>query len=1559
MPLQSTDPSYKASLLQKNGFDPDKYEMDDDGAVYAKVAQGPSYQGFTSEPIQQSAPVQQQGSSAAGAFAKHAAGSALPTLGGLGAAAMITAAPFTDGLSLLPMLGLGTAAAVGGSYATQKAQDALLPDAAKQSLAQSAQEHPWASRLGDVAPSAAFFNPVKGLGNMLGIGVEDGGSGVLGSLAKGVRNTASLTAPETSRVINAGINSGVQSGLNVANQLSNGQPFDWGSLGFDAASGALLSEPTALGSKFFPGHSQGEPAVAGNGTTEPIPVDQTPKAPVEYPPTPNPISGDAPNSLSGFATPAENVPVISKPKTDAMFKWLGDMGVPDDQLNAMEAEGNPTQIETPNVEGDLPSAQAELEATNKEEQQANYAQQIQQSLNQNSDVSRSVSSDTSGVNPQRDNTKRVQVANQEVAQGTPGDLQNRQAEGYAKDKYQPLTGNESEKNPEQSVNPDIQAIAKKRGITYEQAKQVFASTVQEVRGKYSPSDRVATVSSSAGTSDTPYHELQHGFIEDLQHSSIKADNDFAKKALDIYGGDPVKADEALAQSAGEVGAKRAGESTIGQWGRDVLSHIKTKLGLASDADILRHLSNRLETDAPRGSRGETSNSILQRVMSKIPQEIRKDIDIKGIKTDVEFPSQLEGSGGLYKNGRIYLEKGEPVDDNLIMHEILHNYVEKHPELVDDNRYDGIEKAVDKLHAEILSKNADKDSYDKSYSNLSQMIKEGKAGTPEFQEAWKEMENIKNRNGGMPPTKNQPLLGGKREIGDEKVNALDHKTVPGLRSEGDVVRLKEGLRAEPFLKGAGKAIDESKQLYGKYNGMLQDAIKGLKPEENTHIENILHRESNDKQFYKDELSPKEQVAYDKLRTLNRTIQEDRIAAKQPVSEYSKDGTLTKREAKIDPYYWPNRIDPTVADAIRHGKPGSEAYVDSIKQHLLSKGSTPEVADKMIDSMRQSWEPNTPNSAHFRALDIAQGAGLPYDVQRPGLERNMQSYLNSVARARAFHDQIESRADVAPLVGIKNNPWGIAYEGDTKPLVSSEARDIFARLKGEDYHPDEAKIKPYIGVANSLALGPLTTTHIMASSIANAQAYLRPAESVSANVHALTNFSKSIRDATSTGSYQLRRPAFKGLLDAHATAQERLRILADGIGTIQGRGFADRLAKGYTQGIGDYLVRTRSVQAAQGDREAISLMKSLDPDWSPDKVYDNGEIAKAASAFSNMLHGGHDFRTLPGWMLKDTILQPFMSLASWNIAQTNQFMKHVWTPATKGNFTPLIMSTLGAALGGYVLKEGRESLANKKSPIPGLEELVRSDKGISGNLPLVAYNLAAMGSYSGYAGILSTGARTLFDLAYKNPVQGAMFPLDEILSSSGKTLSQSASALMNSPSSDYGSIALHASADLLRENIQSARLAASWGDESGVFGGERQRSKELNNATRDLRNFKMVEGLPYDDESSIDESNPYYNMSAKHFQKAGDLQSAAQQLPQAINTIFSQSNGDMETIRNKLKVLKESSYPSMPSPERQPMTYWRYIKYLNDTQGPEVASQRVSEYMQRNFMNQMKGSIVPSF
>ena len=66
----------------------------------------------------------------------------------------------------------------------------------------------------------------------------------------------------------------------------------------------------------------------------------------------------------------------------------------------------------------------------------------------------------------------------------------------------------------------------------------------------------------------------------------------------------------------------------------------------------------------------------------------------------------------------------------------------------------------------------------------------------------------------------------------------------------------------------------------------------------------------------------------------------------------------------------------------------------------------------------------------------------------------------------------------------------------------------------------------------------------------------------------------------------------------------------------------------------------------------------------------ELGKLATRAVGYIHGTSDARTMPPWMLGDSEISGFFSLAHWSLGQTNRFMSDIYTPALRGDVTPLL-------------------------------------------------------------------------------------------------------------------------------------------------------------------------------------------------------------------------------------------------------------------------------------------------
>lgn len=809
-----------------------------------------------------------------------------------------------------------------------------------------------------------------------------------------------------------------------------------------------------------------------------------------------------------------------------------------------------------------------------------------------------------------------------------------------------------------------------------------------------------------------------------------------------------------------------------------------------------------------------------------------------------------------------------------------------------------------------------------------------------------------------------ILGAKKII-----SPLDYKTFGPTRTLLDNVRLNNGTEGNALADSAAKTLEERDSIRAKYVHPIDVAYSDTSKTDRELLKRVFIAEDREGRSYRDSLKNEEQRHfYDAVRESLKNKQEDQIKDNQPVFDYK---TGEYRLPKVNPNYFPSQVDTAVLKVLQEGNTGSNAFEGLKKDfvdHQISQGNNKEVAEKMFNDFVQGQTPANKLGLkgsggaenYFKANRISEGVGLPDSwLSKGDVMKDLNRYFSKAANDRAFYRNIESNPDVAKSIGLTKDAWDKPIESSASSIGGKDVNALLETLKGRKYNEDVSTIKGLNRVATALMLGPLTNAHIAISSLANIPNYIRAGDALETLKHTFTNFGEHYENTLKTGYARKDYNGIKEAFDNQNSLGERLGALANGINTLSGRGLVNHVTKGLLQGASEFIVDSNISRATKGDSQAKNLLKQIDPKFDPIITPTPEQKIQLASNLAGMIHGMHDARTLPRWMLHDSAIQPFFSLASWNIAQTNNFMRNVYTPATKGNFEPLLMATLGASIGGYVLKEIREKLADKKSPIPAFEELSASSKGVSGNIPLVAYNLMAMSSMAGYGGILSSLGKVGFDVAYKNMPQGYSFPLNEAVKNVTTTTIHAAQALMEADSmQEYLDIGTKASVDLAKENVQLARLVHSWVVEVPSIAPEAKKAKDVNAANRDLRAWKMAEGMPYQSQQ-VSSSNPYEDMDVKSYKKTDDVEEAAKMLPSLISKAVDKSDGNPEVLKKELEKIKSNSFQTLPNPDEIPVTFMKYVEYLRKTKGDKAANERIQEYFKENFLNKMKASMVPSF
>lgn len=766
----------------------------------------------------------------------------------------------------------------------------------------------------------------------------------------------------------------------------------------------------------------------------------------------------------------------------------------------------------------------------------------------------------------------------------------------------------------------------------------------------------------------------------------------------------------------------------------------------------------------------------------------------------------------------------------------------------------------------------------------------------------------------------------------------------LMPELDQARRHAGPTGEPLAKALQQLPTTRDQMYGKYTSKVLGMAEKMNEVDKKKVLQTMYREDSEGQNYRNLLSTdKQRSLYDTMRSALVEKQTDQQKAGQLVTDYDKSGKKFQRPAQVNPNYTPSIMRADVIEQILDRTPKGKDYEQQLLKYWKDQGASDEYAKKRLSQLKSMEDSTQKNETRFGANRMTEGMGLPPELRVNDFSKMASRYFSKVSTDRAWHDTVEKNTDA--MEALKDEDVKHYYGG------------IVDKIKGEPFDKDTGTIKAWNRIFTSALLGPLTNIHIGMSTFFNPFNYVKGSELASVYIKGMSHLGESAQSAIENGYKKRDLNTIHDIIDSQNTFLQKAGAVSSLIGKVNGREFTDKVAKTFAQAIGEEIVPLRIANAKDGDEWSQKMMKQLDANWTPDKVYSKQEVSQLASVLGGMIHGSHDYRTLPELMNRESVVKPFISLMSWSVAQTNQWIKHVWEPATTGNLQPLIMSTLGAAVGGYVIQQMRQAVTDKKSSIPSLTEIANSSRGVEGNIPLLAYNFMQMASYTGWMGLGSTIGKIGFDTAYKNIPQGATFPLDEAVTSIGSTLNEAVSAWLQTPNADsFFQIFPKALLDMGKENWQLARIATNWAADYGATGESETYKKEVNTGTQDLRRYKITEGQPYDQQTESTQ-NPYLNMSQKGFKRTTDLGKAAGDIPGLMQQAAQRANGNPEVFKSQLEGLKQNSFQTMPSPETMPGQFMKYYNYLTRTIGPEAAQQRMQEYMMHSAINRMKASMVP--
>lgn len=789
---------------------------------------------------------------------------------------------------------------------------------------------------------------------------------------------------------------------------------------------------------------------------------------------------------------------------------------------------------------------------------------------------------------------------------------------------------------------------------------------------------------------------------------------------------------------------------------------------------------------------------------------------------------------------------------------------------------------------------------------------------------------------------------------------------GTESTIDQVRDIPHKAAPIVADAAQRALNAKGPMIGSTWGALRQKMLdlGYTKQDGEQLMKIDRWREEHEQYPPDSMfkNPRQKELYDLSRAIYEKVGQERVATKEPVHVGN-----TPRLLQIDPHSSPHTPDPKIVEEYKSRPEGEKVkqldkiFLDNALKYGASEKEAQEALQNWKEGVQGSIKRQGGNLQFYNAIRRAQGIPLPEEFSRKDWAKNLEVYYNRAANDMSFHQHMESKPEVLSALGATQDAWGKPVPKDETGGIAGHPA-VRALLEGFQGEIGGAGMHNEKGISNLTATAfiawPGLQSHKLISNVVGATGVFdNPYQFSRALAHAVANQQEGYQHALENGVYKLTARSSLDMLDANATAADRMQALAHGIRKIGSlNDLTEKWNAGLMQSMMEQAVGIKLAKATAGDKTSQMFLRRLDPDYNPGKFYDEKGRQQLASIAASNIHGTGDARTMPPWMMHDTELSGFFKLAHWSVSQTNRFMTDILTPAVKnGNYAPLINSVFGAAIGGYIIKEVREQLAGKKSQLPSLSEIASSERGLSGNMGLLGYNLIAAAQYAGFGGLFSQVARYPFDFAYKNAPQGATFPLDEVVSSFAETVKDASAAIANDPNLNWLSLAQHVTLNYLKSNIQLARMGFNQAVNAGLITGLPAEKKELADKLGQLRRFDMVEGLPYNEQDQA--GNPYMNLEQKRFKMTQSPEEASKMLPELVQNIIAKYSDNPDVMMQKIKALKQNTYATFPSMETTPLSFYKYLSFLNKTEGPAAAQEQLLDYVKHRTMNEAKASAVP--
>lgn len=769
-------------------------------------------------------------------------------------------------------------------------------------------------------------------------------------------------------------------------------------------------------------------------------------------------------------------------------------------------------------------------------------------------------------------------------------------------------------------------------------------------------------------------------------------------------------------------------------------------------------------------------------------------------------------------------------------------------------------------------------------------------------------------------------------------------------KGSVDRLK--ATKDPVKIEVADTLDEThsheRRLAGRYDDPIQEALAKLSEKQRKLLNEVGWEQHATGLDLSHRLPVPVRNAYKTIRGVIKQMALDQRAANHKLATGDERGMYEQ--------YWPGIINKDVRRTLTEEQ-GSrrydalrKEYIDYNEKMLLKKGHAPKYAKDTAEQYFTKLEgglkaANLEDSFNFGAVSLHAGGKLPAHFMETDPRQLFKSYVNNFARARAFHDVVETNQNVMRALGRefyydKKTGAAMPIAKTNKPLVLKDP-DVQRLLKSAmgQFNKDTPFLSKIARAVHTGVIGNVvtksadiigTTTHALA---------FTPVLEWHNLVGNLKNYRADLADSFRMGinrrDAHVLRENVVGMHDEALHGLDRLSNFILRAGPAQ----MEQVARGLAQNTGRFIGETQRARALAGDKEAEIFLNKVTPKWK------NLTHSELGAEIALIFQGKYNATNLPAWAT-DSSVAPFMRLMNWGIEQTNNFHKYDIEPASRGNLAPLLKHVVAAALGGYTEEKLRELITGKKSRVASIPELSAGTD--SGRVGLefarkVNHYLAVIGMAPAYTEV----AGALLDVATKNRPQGITYPTYEMAANLARDLSSYMTA-MAEVKGDRAEITLKFLHDLAQNNISAWRFWETNAARAGVPGLDEERNQlEESNLRRDKHISQSVRGKEL--RAPVDIKPGYENLMERRMEGERDITK--------MREYIQNERAKLRLIEDpiereaKRRSLSSSVISWMPSQEHNPREFRDHLNFVEETQGVEAA-----ERMRRLYREAMRRAYI---